>query len=287
MNATRSQVLAGAARIYREILDVRSDITEKPDAKPLPPVRGRVEFQGVSFRYPDGTLALHEVCFVIEPGESVALVGHSGAGKSTLADLLLRFYDPAEGRVLIDGHDLRDVTLKSLRGQIGVVPQSTLLFSGSIIENIRFGKPGATDEEVLRAADAASLGHLVGSDGRRAREVAQADALSGGERQRVAIARALVRQPVILLLDEATSSLDSVSERAVQQAIESSRHQRTLIIIAHRLSTAARADRVLVLREGAVVEQGTHAELLARRGEYARLYEAYSHGTAEVPATAE
>ncbi|MEP0765474.1 MAG: ABC transporter ATP-binding protein [Fimbriimonadia bacterium] len=284
MNATRAQVLAAADRIYREVLDVQSDVRDKPDAKPLPPIAGHIEFDNVSFRYADGTQALSNVSFTVKPGETVAIVGESGAGKSTLADLLLRFYDPTEGRIFIDSYDLRDITAQSLRAQIGVVPQSTLLFSGTIADNIRMGRPNATDQEVEQAAEAAHLAaHLFRGRTNGAAEGLQASAtdLSGGERQRVAIARALVRNPRILLLDEATSALDSVSERSIQEAIESNRHQRTLIVIAHRLSTAARADRIVVLRAGRLVEEGNHSELLARDGEYARLYAAYVHGTLE------
>lgn len=283
MNATRAQVLAAADRIHREVLDVQSDVRDKPDAKPLPPIAGHIEFDNVSFRYPDGTQALSGVSFTVKPGETVAIVGESGAGKSTLADLLLRFYDPTEGRIFVDSYDLRNVTAQSLRAQIGVVPQSTLLFSGTIADNIRMGRPDATDQEVEQAAEAAHLAHLFRGRANGIPEGLQASAtdLSGGERQRVAIARALVRNPRILLLDEATSALDSVSERSIQIAIESNRHQRTMIVIAHRLSTAARADRIIVLRAGRLMEEGTHSELLARNGEYARLYAAYMHGTAQ------
>ncbi len=284
MNATRSQVLAAAERIYREVLDVVSDLTDKPDAPPLPPLVGHIEFRNVTFRYPDGTEALSDVSFTIQPGESIAVVGESGAGKSTMADLLLRFYDPIAGQVLIDGFDLRDVTQGSIRNQIGVVPQTTLLFSGSIRENIRYGKPDATEEEIDAAVSAAHLTRFVErrEDGLDSALGGRADGLSGGEGQRVAIARALIRKPAILLLDEATSALDSVSERSVQEAVEENKNQRTVVLIAHRLSTAARADRVLVFHRGRLVEQGTHTELLALDGEYTRLYRAYSHGIVDM-----
>jgi len=283
MNATRGQVLAAADRIYREVLDVESDVKDSPNAKPLLSVEGRLDFRDVGFTYPDGTRALEDVSFTIFPGETVAIVGESGAGKSTMADLMLRFYDPTEGSVSVDEHDLRTITSASLRSHFGVVPQTTLLFRGTIEENIRYGNPQATPVEIESAAVAAHLSQFVSGNGRSADGSLseRADSLSGGERQRVAIARALVRKPAILLLDEATSSLDSISEKSVQEAIDDNRHQRTLVVIAHRLSTAARADRILVMKRGRLVEQGVHADLLVTGGEYSRLYGAYTHGTVD------
>lgn len=280
MNATRGQVLAAADRIYKEVLDVESDVRDAPNARDPGELRGSIEFRNVSFVYPDGTMALDNVSFRINPGETVAIVGESGAGKSTMADLMLRFYDPTSGQILLDGHDLRDITLASIRRSFGVVPQTTLLFRGSIRDNIRYGRPDATDRDIEDAAIAAHLGHFLTQDGRSGLDE-PADSLSGGERQRVAIARALVRKPSVLLLDEATSSLDSVSERSVQEAVESNRHERTMVVIAHRLSTAARADRVIVMRGGRMLEEGTHAQLLARGSEYSRLYSAYTHGVVD------
>jgi len=271
---TRKQIRAAAERIFHEVLDVEPEVYDAPDAILLPRLQGRIEFQNVSFRYPTGEQALRNLSFTIEPGEVVALVGHSGAGKSTLVDLLLRFYMPQQGVIRIDGYDLNRVQLESLRGQIGVVPQQTVLFVGTIAENIAYGKPDASMAEIEAAARAAHahefierLPHgyqtLIGDRGMR---------LSGGESQRIAIARALLRNPRILILDEATAALDPVSERMIQRVVEEGRGERTTLIIAHRWTTVQCADRVLVLHRGELVEQGTHAELLARNGYYARLY---------------
>jgi subfamily B ATP-binding cassette protein MsbA len=281
---TRKQLRAAAERIFREVLDVEPEAYDTPDAIALPPLKGRIEFEDVSFRYPTGEQALRHVSFAIEPGEVVALVGHSGAGKSTLVDLLLRFYTPQEGTIRIDGYDLNRVQLESLRQQIGVVPQQTVLFVGTVAENIAYGKPDASLAEIEAAARAAHAHEfierlpegyqtLIGDKGVR---------LSGGESQRIAIARALLRNPRILILDEATAALDPVSERMIQQVIEEGRGERTTLIIAHRWTTVQCADRVLVLHRGELVEQGTHAELLARNGYYARLYHA---ARLEEPAT--
>jgi subfamily B ATP-binding cassette protein MsbA len=273
---TRKQVRAAAQRIFREALDVEPEAYDAPDAQPLPPLQGRIEFERVSFCYPTGEQALREVSFEIQPGEVVALVGHSGAGKSTLVDLLLRFYQPQEGVIRLDGRDIRYATLESLRSQIGVVPQHTVLFVGTVAENIAYGKPDATREEIERAAQQAHAHEfierlpdgydtLIGDRGVR---------LSGGEAQRIAIARALLRNPRILVLDEATASLDPVSERIIQRVIEEGRGVRTTLIIAHRWTTVQCADRILVLERGRLVEQGAHAELLQHDGAYAQLYRA-------------
>ncbi|MEN3001042.1 MAG: ABC transporter ATP-binding protein [Armatimonadota bacterium] len=273
---TRKQIRAAAERIFREVLDVEPEVYDAPDAIPLPRLQGRIEFENVSFRYPTGEQALRNLSFTIEPGEVVALVGHSGAGKSTLVDLLLRFYTPQQGVIRIDGYDLSRVQLESLRQQIGVVPQQTVLFVGTIAENIAYGKPNASMEEIEAAARAAHAHEfierlpegyhtLLGDKGVR---------LSGGESQRIAIARALLRDPRILILDEATAALDPVSERMIQRVIEEGRGKRTTLIIAHRWTTVQCADRILVLHRGELKEQGTHQELLARNGYYARLYHA-------------
>ena len=273
---TRKQVRAAAERIFREVLDVEPEVYDAPDAVELPRLQGLIEFRNVSFRYPTGEQALRNVSFTIAPGEVVALVGHSGAGKSTLVDLLLRFYAPQQGTIHIDGYELSCVRLESLRQQIGVVPQQTVLFVGTVAENIAYGKPDATQEEIEAAARAAHAHEfierlpngyqtLIGDRGVR---------LSGGESQRIAIARALLRNPRILILDEATAALDPISERMIQRVIEEGRGKRTTLIIAHRWSTVQCADRVLVLHRGELIEQGTHAELLARNGYYARLYQA-------------
>ncbi|MDW8106256.1 MAG: ABC transporter ATP-binding protein [Armatimonadota bacterium] len=273
---TRKQVRAAAQRIFNEALSVEPEAYDPPNAQPLPPLRGHIQYERVSFRYPNGEQALREVSFEIQPGEVVALVGHSGAGKSTLVDLLLRFYTPQEGTIRLDGYDIQQVTLSSLRSQIGVVPQQTVLFVGTIAENIAYGKPDATREQIEHAARLAHAHEfivrlpegydtLVGDKGIR---------LSGGEAQRIAIARALLRNPRILILDEATAALDPVTERYIQQVIEEGRGVRTTLIIAHRWTTVQCADRVLVLERGQLVEQGTHAELLQRGGVYAKLYQA-------------
>lgn len=273
---TRKQVRAAAQRIFREVLDVEPEAYDSPTAIPLPPLKGHIQFERVSFRYPTGEQALREISFEIEPGEVVALVGHSGAGKSTLVDLLLRFYQPQEGVIRLDGYDIQQVTLESLRSQIGVVPQQTVLFVGTVAENIAYSKPDATREEIEAAARLAHAHEfiqrlpegydtLIGDRGVR---------LSGGEAQRIAIARALLRNPRILILDEATAALDPVAERSLQQVIEEGRGVRTTLIIAHRWTTVQCADRVLVLERGRLVEQGRHAELLQRGGVYARLYQA-------------
>ncbi|HJP82311.1 MAG TPA: ATP-binding cassette domain-containing protein, partial [Fimbriimonadaceae bacterium] len=241
---------------------------------------GQVEFKNVTFRYDDGTEALRNVSFQLAAGTSLALVGPSGAGKSTIADLLLRFYDPTEGTITFDGVDIRELDTEWLRNQIGVVPQQTFLFAGTISENIQIGKPEATEAEVEEAAVAAHANAFVDYLPARYDAVIgeQGVGLSGGERQRVAIARALVRKPTLLLLDEATSALDAGSERAVTKALEEVMTQRTTLFIAHRLTTAARADRILYLRRGEVVEQGAHKDLMEQNGEYAALFRVFSNG---------
>jgi subfamily B ATP-binding cassette protein MsbA len=268
------QSLAALSRVM-EIMVRSPDVTDKPDAAPLPPTEGRITFRNVSFRYAGSEEVLQDISLEIAPGEMVALVGPSGAGKTSLANLVMRFYDPIAGVVEIDGHDVRDVTLHSLRSQIGLVPQETVLFGGTVRDNIAYGKTTATDEEVIAAAKAANADEFITVLPRGyATEVGERAArLSGGQRQRIAVARALLKDPRILILDEATSSLDTESEALVQEALERLMVGRTTLVIAHRLSTIRKADRIVVLAEGRIVEQGRHGELVAGGGVYSRLYE--------------
>ncbi len=270
------QAAAGAAGRIKELLDARPDIAAPADPAPLPaPPAGAVAFENVTFQYPSrpGVSALDGFDLVIRPGETVALVGPSGAGKTTVFQLLLRFYDPQSGRVTIDGVDLAKTDPVAVRSMIGLVPQETVIFSGSIAENIRYGRPDATDAEVEAAARAAQahdfVSALPGGYGTLLGE--RGTTLSGGQRQRIAIARAILKDPPILLLDEATSALDAESERAVQSALEKLMKTRTTIIIAHRLATVQRADRIIVLDAGKATAQGRHRELVAEGGLYAHL----------------
>lgn len=279
LKQTMGQVEAASKRIYSEILDAPEPLADLADARSLVTFAGRVEFRNVGFQYPDGTTAVRGVSFVIEPGQSLALVGPSGAGKSTLADLLLRFYDPTEGQILFDGVDVRELKLDWLRSQISVVPQQTFLFSGSIAENLRMSAPEASDAELLTALDAAHAGFVQNlPHGPLTALGERGVGVSGGEAQRLAIARAILRKPKVLVLDEATSNLDAESEKAVSEALVGIMGQCSTLLIAHRLSTAARADKILMLRGGEILEQGTFAELTANGGAFSQLYDAYRAG---------
>jgi subfamily B ATP-binding cassette protein MsbA len=274
MNTVLHNSLAAIDRIF-EVFDTQPDVRERPGALRLPRLSGDIRFERVSFGYQPGQATLHEVDLHMRAGEMVALVGPSGAGKTTMVQLVPRFFDPDAGRITVDGCDLRDVTLRSLRSQIGIVAQDTVLLSGSVRENILYSMPDAGDEALRRVARAAhaeefivqlpeAYDTLLGERGAK---------LSGGQRQRIAIARAFLRDPRILILDEATSALDSESEYLIQDALRQLMRSRTSVVIAHRLSTILHADRIVVMDQGRIVQVGPHAQLLAEGGLYGRLYE--------------
>jgi subfamily B ATP-binding cassette protein MsbA len=274
VNANVQQGIAAAERIF-SLLDTPPDVMDRPGARALPPFRDRIRYEGVRFAYEPGIPVLHDVSFEVARGEVVALVGSSGAGKSTTMDLLARFADPTAGRITLDGVDLRDATTASLRAQLGIVTQETILFHDTVRNNIAYGLRDVSDAAVRAAADAAHAAAFIAQlpNGYDTVIGERGTRLSGGERQRLAIARALLRNPPLLLLDEATSSLDTESERLVQDALERLMHDRTVLVIAHRLSTVQHAQRIVVLDQGRVTAQGTHAELLERDGIYRRLYQ--------------
>ncbi len=260
---------------FREIMDIEPDIEDRVDATELDSVEGHIQFEDVSFRYDDGVEeVLDHVSLDVPAGSYVALVGSSGEGKSTLCSLIPRFYDVTSGRILLDGQDIRDVTQKSLRNHIGMVQQDTYLFAGTIFENIAYGKPGASREEVIEAAKSANAHEFIMSfpDGYDTDIGQRGIKLSGGQKQRLSIARVFLKNPEILIFDEATSALDNESEHVVQESLERLAHNRTTFVIAHRLTTIQNAERILVLTEDGIAESGTHAELLAAGGIYEKLY---------------
>ena len=279
------QAVTSGERVF-QIIDTPLEVQEQPDARPLPTVRGEIEFDGVTFQYGERDPILRDVSVHVPAGGSLAIVGRSGSGKSSLANLLPRFYDPTEGTIRVDGHDLRSVRLQDLRSRIGMVMQETFLFNMTVADNLRFGSKDATDEDLEEAARMAaahdfimdlSQGYdtLIGDRGVR---------LSGGQRQRIAIARALLVRPAILVLDEATSSVDTRTDRTIQQALEELMRERTTIVIAHRLATIRRVDQIIVLDDGRIVARGTHDELLADSEAYRAIYELQFRLQEEVPA---
>ncbi len=279
-STTLVQSLASMDRVF-EMVDEEYDVTDKQGARELGRVDGKLEFHNVSFHYNDGgSEVLSNLNFTVRPGETVAFVGMSGGGKSTIVSLIPRFYDATEGTIRMDGHDLKDVTIHSLRDQIGLVLQDSILFSESVKENILMGKPDATDEEVIAAAKAANAHEFITNlpEGYDTKVGERGVKLSGGQKQRIAISRVFLKDPAILILDEATSALDLESEALIQDSLERLAHDRTTLMVAHRLSTITHADQILVIDNGQLAEQGTHEELLKKRGVYYKLFQVQNIG---------
>jgi ATP-binding cassette, subfamily B, multidrug efflux pump len=278
--AQLSRAGVSAERIF-EILDVQSEVADQPGAAPLPPIEGRVAFEDVSFRYFGGEgRVLDHVSFAAAPGQTVAIMGQTGSGKSTIINLIPRFYDVTGGRVLVDGHDVRDITLESLRSQIGIVLQDTTLFSGTIRENIAYGRSDATDAQVEAAARAAQAHDFIVSfsDGYATVVGERGIGLSGGQRQRIAIARALLRDPRILILDDSTSAVDAETEYQIQQALQHLMQGRTSFVIAQRISTVRNADMILLLDDGRIAAAGTHDDLLRESALYGEIIDSQFGG---------
>lgn len=268
------KAIAAAERVFA-VLDTEEEITDAADAKKMPIVKGNVKLTDVKFSYVEGELAIKGISMEAQPGQMIAIVGASGSGKSTIANLIPRFYDIQSGSIEIDGYDIRSVTQRSLREQIGIVPQETVLFNGSVYDNIRYGNLDATKEEIIAAAKAANAHEFITqmTDGYETQIGERGALLSGGQRQRIAIARAILKDPQILILDEATSALDTESEKIVQEALDKLLVGRTSFVIAHRLSTIVRADVIIVMERGVIVERGTHEELLEKGGIYSKLHQ--------------
>lgn len=279
-STTLVQSLASMDRVF-EMVDEEYDVTDKQGARELGRVDGKLEFHNVSFHYNDGgSEVLSNLNFTVRPGETVAFVGMSGGGKSTIVSLIPRFYDATEGTIRMDGHDLKDVTIHSLRDQIGLVLQDSILFSESVKENILMGKPDATDEEVIAAAKAANAHEFIKNlpEGYDTKVGERGVKLSGGQKQRIAISRVFLKDPAILILDEATSALDLESEALIQDSLERLVHDRTTLMVAHRLSTITHADQIIVIDNGQLAEQGTHEELLKKQGVYYKLFQVQNIG---------
>jgi subfamily B ATP-binding cassette protein MsbA len=274
VNQMAQQAMAAGERVF-EIMDTKLDVEEKPDAIVMPKLRGEIDFEDVSFAYGADRKLLQNVSFHVEPGQTVALVGPSGSGKTTLTNLIPRFYDVTKGRVLVDGEDVRDVTIESFRSQIGIVLQESFLFNMTIRENICYGRAGASEEDLIAAAKAACAHDFIMEfpDGYDTEIGERGARLSGGQRQRLSIARAILVNPRILILDEATSSVDTRTDFLIQEALDALMRNRTTLVIAHRLSTIQRADMILLMANGRIVARGTHAELLATNFTYQQLYE--------------
>lgn len=271
------RAMASGARIF-ELLDVKPEIEDKPGAVELPPIKGSIKFENIRFSYEPGVEILHNISLEVKPGETIAIIGRTGAGKSSLMNLVSRLFEINEGRILLDGHDIKEVTLESLRKQVGIVPQEAYLFSGTIEDNIRYGRLDATREEVINAAMAAGVHEAISrmDKGYDTQVGERGGNLSAGQRQLTCLARAIIADPPVLIMDEATSSVDTNTERIMQQALRRLAKGRTCMVIAHRLSTITSADRILALESGRIVEIGTHKELLAKKGLYYQMFETLS-----------